>query len=405
MAALKTVDAWRAEAKRRLPRLAFDFAEGGADDEVTLRRNRTAFDDVALVPRVLRGVEQASTDVADLFGRSLALPVLLAPTGDSRILGPQADLAAARGAQVAGTVSVLSGVASVPPEQIAEAVSEPQWAQIFLYRDPDVTLRALKRLKQLGFAALVVTVDGPVRGNRERDVRNGFSLPLKPSARVAVGNARHWRWMWDYFTNDPRSSTTTTGVAQRITAFAAQRRQPPLSVPALFRVDQNWDDLRWLRDAWDGPLIVKGVMCGEDADLAVEAGCDGVIVSNHGGRELDGAPASIEMLPEVVASVAGRAEVLIDSGFRRGTDVVKALSLGAKACLVGRPWLYAMAVAGEAGVQQMLQQLQAEILTTMQLIGVTSPDQLGPDCVRRRPQFGWEALAPGRDGTAAEITR
>src|SRR5882757_2041329 len=188
MARLKTFEALQAGAKRRLPKFAFDFADGGADDEVTLRRNRSAFDDLALIPRVLRGVENASAEVVDLFGRHLALPVLLAPTGDSRILGPQAELAQARGANAAGTVSILSGVASMPPERVAAAVPEPGWAQIFLYRDRQVTQQVVERVKRLGFSALVLTVDGPVKGNRERDIRNGFQLPLKPTPTMTLRN-------------------------------------------------------------------------------------------------------------------------------------------------------------------------------------------------------------------------
>jgi L-lactate dehydrogenase (cytochrome)/(S)-mandelate dehydrogenase len=392
MAGLKTFEAWQAGAKRRLPKFAFDFADGGADDEVTLRRNQTAFDDLALIPRVLRGVENASAEVVDLFGRHLALPVLLAPTGDSRILGPQAELAQARGASAAGTISILSGVASMPPDRVAAAVPEPGWAQVFLYRDRQVTQQAVEHVKRLGFSALVLTVDGPVKGNRERDIRNGFQLPLKPTPTMALRNVRHWKWMWDYFTTDPKAGPVDPGLAARIRTVLAARHQQPLSVPAVFHVDQSWEDLEWLRSVWEGPLLLKGVMCGQDADLAVAAGCDGVIVSNHGGRELDGSPASIEVLPEVVAAVGGRAQVLVDGGIRRGTDVVKALSLGATACLVGRPWLFALAVAGAEGVHQMLEQLRSEILHAMQLVGVTSVDQLGPDYIRLRSGTGWEPV-------------
>ncbi|MTD52545.1 alpha-hydroxy acid oxidase [Amycolatopsis pithecellobii] len=379
---------WRAGARARLPRFAFDFADGGADDEITLRRNQTAFDDLSLIPRVLRGIEHASTE-RELFGRRLRVPVLPAPTGDSRILGPQAELAQARGASAAGTVSVLSAVASLTPDRVAAAVDEPQWAQLFLYRDREVTQAAVDRLKRLGFSALVLTVDGPVKGNRERDIRNGFRLPLRPTVRMALRNIRHGKWMWDYFTTDPGSSAER-GLRARLSTLLENRRRQALSVPAVFNVDQNWDDLKWLRGIWDGPLLLKGVMCAEDADLALELGCDGVIVSNHGGRELDGLPASIEVLPEIAAGVAGRAPILLDGGIRRGTDVVKALSLGATACLVGRPWLYALAVGGTEGVQQMLDAFRGEILSAMQLLGVTKLEQLGPEFVRRRAGTGLE---------------
>ena len=388
------LEGWRAAANRRLPRVAFDFIEGGADDEVTLQRNRTAFDDLTLIPRMLRGVEHASAEL-DLFGQHLRLPVLPAPTGDSRIAGPPGDFAQAKGASAAGTVSILSGVASTAPDQVAAAVPGPQWLQTFLYRDREATQRFVGEAKQLGFAALVLTADGPVKGNRERDTRNGLRLPLKPTPRMALGAARRPRWMWEYFTNnDPRKRLPVDGgLAARTRTLLAHTRQPPLSVPATFNIDQKWEDLHWLRSVWDGPLLLKGVMCGEDAELALEAGCEGVVVSNHGGRQLDAAPASIEMLPEVVAAVGGRMEILIDSGIRRGTDVVKALSLGATACLVGRPWLYALAVAGEHGVKEMLEQLHAEILRAMQLVGANNLDQLDPGNLRRRPGSGWERIS------------
>ncbi|MFE2179253.1 alpha-hydroxy acid oxidase [Streptomyces sp. NPDC059455] len=388
MAEPNNFETWRAGAKARLPRFAFDFADGGADAEVTLRRNRTAFDDLSLIPRVLRATENTSTEL-ELFGHHLSVPVLAAPTGDSRILGPQAELAQAQGASAAGTVSILSGVASMPPERVAATVSEPQWAQLFLYRDREVTLRAVDRIKELGFSVLVLTVDGPVKGNRERDIRNGFRLPLKPTARMVLDNVRHWKWMWDYFTTDPKAGAEP-GIGGRLGTLLTNRRQQALSVPAVFNVNQSWEDLEWLRGIWDGPLLLKGVMCVQDADLALEAGCDGVIVSNHGGRELDSVPASIEVLPEIAAAVGGRAPILLDGGIRRGTDVVKALSLGATACLVGRPWLYALAVAGTDGVQRMLEQLRSEVLTAMQLVGVTKIDELGPEYVRRRAGTGLE---------------
>ena len=388
MPAINNFETWRAAARARLPRFAFDFADGGADGEVTLKRNQAAFDDLALIPRVLRGIEHASTEL-ELFGRQLRVPVLLAPTGDSRILGPQAEIAQARGASRAGTVSILSAVASFSPDRVAASVPEPQWAQLFLYRDRETTEGALDRIKRSGFSVLVLTVDGPVKGNRERDIRNGFRLPLTPTVTMAARNARHWKWTWDYFTTDPRSSDVP-GLGARLSTLHENSRRQPLSVPGVFHVDQNWDDLKWLRSVWDGPLLLKGVMCAEDADRAVETGCDGVIVSNHGGRELDGLPASIEVLPEIAAGVAGRTPVLLDGGIRRGTDVVKALSLGATACLVGRPWLYALAVGGTDGVQKMLDQFRGEILTAMQLLGVTKLDQLGSEFVRRRAGTGLE---------------
>ena len=406
MARLRNFQTWRARAKRRLPRKVFDFIDGGADDEVTLRRNRTAFDDLSLVSRQLVAVEAASAEL-DLLGRHLQLPVLLGPAGDSRFAGPQADLAQARGASAGGTISILSAAASIAPDQVAAATPDPPWCQVFLYRDRDFTLEVVAHLKRLGFSALVLTADGAGTHNRERDKRNGMALPLRPTPRTALDAVLRPSWTWGYYTNEPSfriwdsftnepTAAPDRGLAARARAFTAHRRQPPLAVREIFDFNYSWEDLHWLRSIWDGPLLLKGVMCGGDAELALAAGCDGLIVSNHGGRELDAAPASIEVLPEIVSAVDGRAQVLIDGGIRRGTDVVKALCLGATACLVARPWLFALAAAGEDGVRQMLEQFQREVISTMQFVGVTSLDQLGPHNLRRRPGSGWEAVARQR---------
>jgi (S)-mandelate dehydrogenase len=400
MAGLKNFEAWREDAKRRLPKIAFDFIDGGTDDEVTLRRNEAAFDDLALIPRVLRGVETVSTEL-ELFGRGIDFPVLPAPTGDSRLAGPGADIAQARAAEAAGTFSILSGVGSTPPDQVAAAVSRPGWYQTFIYRDREMTLQAIELARRHGFSTLVLTVDGAVKGNRERDIRNGMQLPLRPTAKLAGDAVRRTRWMWDFFTREPKGVTVEPGPGLRARSLIAHRRQKPLSLGGMFNVDQKWEDLHWLRSVWDGPLLLKGVMCAEDAELAIDVGCEGVIVSSHGGRELDSTPASIEMLPEIVDAIGGRAEILFDGGVRRGTDVVKALSLGAKACLVGRPWLYSLAVGGEEGVREMLEQFQDEIVRAMQLMGVTSLDQLGPENLRRRPGSGWEPVTRQRGQATA----
>jgi isopentenyl diphosphate isomerase/L-lactate dehydrogenase-like FMN-dependent dehydrogenase len=364
-------------ARRRLPRVAFDFVDGGADDEVTLGRNRSAFDDLALVPRVLAGVGEVCTDT-ELFGQRLRMPVLLAPAGAGLVAGPRAYIAAARGADQAGTISVLSG--SPNAEKVAASSSRPQWCQLYPSRDRARVADAVETAKRLGFSALVLTADVPIAGNRERDVRNGLTVPLRlVTPRIALDAARRPRWLRRYFQN----------------GFHAQVREVKTlaeTVRAALNPQQTWADLRWLRTLWDGPLLLKGVMCGDDASLAVEAGCQGVIVSNHGGRQLDGTPASIEMLPEVVASVNGRAEVLVDSGIRRGSDVVKALCLGAKACLVGRPWVFAVAAGGEAGVARMLEQFHEEITRTLQLLGCGTTGELDSTFLRRRAGTVWQSI-------------
>lgn len=371
-------------AKRRLPRVAFDFVDGGAEDEVTMRRNRVAFDELALVPRVLRGVAEVSTETT-LFGQRMRLPVLLAPAGAGLVAGPDAYRAAAAGAAAAGTISVLGAAGAEEAEAVAAASSQPQWLQLYLTRDRTRLVDALERAKRCGFTALVLTGDTPVAGNRERDVRNGLTVPLRiVTPRIVFGALCRPRWTWRYLGGRRRGKWQSVGSRVRELQTLAE------SVRAALNPEQSWDDLRWLRSLWDGPLLLKGVMCAEDAELAVEAGCDGVIVSNHGGRQLDGAPASIEMLPEVVAALNGRAEVLLDSGVRRGTDVVKALSLGAKACLVGRPWIFAVVTSGQRGVVDLLDQLQREIDVALHLVGVSSPADLAPGCVRCRAGGIWQ---------------
>jgi (S)-mandelate dehydrogenase len=388
-------DAWRKRARRRLPRVAFDFIDGGADDEVTLRRNRAAFEELSLVPRVLRGVEEASAAV-DLFGQSLRLPVLLAPAGNARLVHPRGELGAALGAGAAGTIAVLASTASVSAESVAQAVAEPQWFQLYLFHDRVRTREVVRLAARLGFSALMVTVDAPVVGNRERDHRNGMRVPLRLSARMLAGALLRPRWLRHYWTTGPigphlAPPSLNGGVdGHEIKDHADYVR-------TLISPRQTWEDIEWIRELWDGPLLLKGVLSAADAERALAAGCDGVVVSNHGGRQVDGAPASIEVLPEIVGAVGGRGEILLDSGVRRGTDVVKALCLGARACLIGRPWWYGLAAGGEPGVTRVLEQLHDEITRTMRLVGAASFDDLGPDLVRRRAIGGWQPLASGAE--------
>lgn len=378
---------WRRAARRRLPRAAFDFIDGGADEESTLCRNRAAFDELGLVPRVLRGVADASA-ATTLFGARLRLPVLLAPAGNARLVDPDGELAQVRAASAAGTAAVVSCGTSVDVERIAKGVRQTPWFQLYFYRDRETTSAVVSQVKRLGFRVLVLTADAPVSGHRVRDIRNGLHIPFRISARMLPEAMLRPAWMWRYWTADPMTvHDRATGPGQAPMAHAD-------FVEQRFSNQQTWDDLRWLREQWDGPLLLKGVLCAQDAELAVDAGCDGVIVSNHGGRQLDGVPASIEMLPEIAAAVGGRTEILLDSGVRTGTDVVKALSLGASACLIGRPWWYGLAVGGEAGVEQVLEDLHTEILRSMRLLGVTDPSGLGHDNLRRRTSGGWQPIRP-----------
>jgi isopentenyl diphosphate isomerase/L-lactate dehydrogenase-like FMN-dependent dehydrogenase len=380
----------RRRARRRLPRVAFDFVDGGADDEVTLRRNESAFDDLALIPRVLRAVGGADASV-EVFGQRLDFPVVVGPAGAALVAGPHAYETAGRGALAAGTIGAFGAVGDLGPGLDGE-LGAPHWFQLYLPRDREAGRSIVEGAQRAGFAALVYTVDTPTVGNRERDLRNGLTVPLRiVTPRIAWDAARRPGWLYRYFaSSENRRETLRVGLRGRV----RQLQGHAATVRALLDADQTWDDVRWLRDIWEGPLVLKGVMCGEDAQLALDAGCDGVVVSNHGGRQLDGTPATIEQLPEVVAAVGGRGEVFIDGGIRRGTDVVKALCLGAKACLVARPWVFAVSSDGEQAVTRVLEQFHTEIVRTFQLLGVSSVGELGPEILRRRPGSGWERVLP-----------
>jgi isopentenyl diphosphate isomerase/L-lactate dehydrogenase-like FMN-dependent dehydrogenase len=382
----------RERARQRLPRVVFDYIDGGADDEFTSRENRRAFEDLSFCPRVLAGIGERSQAV-EVLGQSLAMPVITAPTGVSRVAGRAGELAAARAATAVGTISILSAATSVPLQEVAEAAPS-QWFQLYPYRDPQRTVQRIAEAAEAGFRALVVTVDAPVPGNRERDRRNGLSVPIRVRPRMAWSVLRRPRWLADYLTGPPlvQHHDRPPGSGGGTPAAGGRGASLASTVQELFNDHQTWADLERVRTLWDGPLVLKGVMCAQDARRAVDAGCDGIVVSNHGGRQLDGLPATIDVLPEVVDAVAGDADVLLDGGVRRGTDVVKALALGAKACLIGRPWLFGLATGGERGVQAVLEGLAAEIDRTLALVGVPEATALDGRVLRRRPGSGWMAI-------------
>jgi L-lactate dehydrogenase (cytochrome) len=361
---LLCVEDYRRLARRRLPRLAFDFIDGGADGEVTLRRNLAAFERLTLRPRHLVDVSSRSLETT-VLGERVALPVLIAPTGMSRVAGRGGDVAGARAAAAHGAVFVLSTMSSDSIEDVRAAASGSLWFQLYLWAERSILERLLDRARTAGCRALVVTVDVPVIGNRRRDARNGFALPPRVRWRTAADLLRHPRWLAHapsavgaaHFLDD-------AGVRPSGTMEHARLVNRLLANPA-----SSWRDLTWLRDRWDGSLLLKGTLTAEDARLAVECGVDGIVVSNHGGRQLDGAPASLDALVEVAEAVGDQVELLVDGGVRHGTDVIKARALGARAVLVGRPWLYGLAAAGEAGVAGVLEILRTEIDRALALLG------------------------------------
>ena len=334
-------------ARARLPREAYDYYAGGANDEITLRRNREAFGEIALYYPVLRDVSARDTST-EILGTKISFPVMVAPTAFHRMACPEGECAAARAAGRADTLMVMSTLSTTTIEEVAAAASGPLWFQLYVYKDRGATTDLIRRAEAAGCRALVLTVDAQVWGRREADVRNNFKLP---DGLTVANLAEHAKQMFP-------AGIPGSGLA----AYVAQMLDPSLS----------WKDLGWLRGQTKLPILLKGVVRADDAKSAMEHGVDGLIVSNHGGRQLDTAPATIEALPRVVDAVAGKIPVLVDGGVRRGTDVVKALALGAQAALIGRPILWGLAAGGEEGAFRVLEMLKAEFDLAMALCGARS---------------------------------
>jgi len=383
-----TIDDIRAAARRRLPRMVFDFVDGGAEDEFTVRENRRAFSDLVFRPNVLVDVRSRPQAVT-VLGRRLDMPVIMGPTGLMRMVGRSGETAAAAAAERFGTVSVISAGSSVSLEEVAGAVREPQWFQLYPWGDRATISNLIARAKDVGFGAMVVTVDVPVVGAREKDLRNGLTVPPAVNLRTGWDVLSHPHWLAELLTGPKVTFANFTGLMpeQRSTSGLAA------ATNGLLNPGHTWADLEWMIAQWDGPTLLKGVMTAEDARRAMEAGCHGVAVSNHGGRQADSLPAGLDVLEEVVAAVGGKIDVLLDGGVRRGTDVVKALALGARACMMGRPWAYGLGAAGPAGVVRVLQILHEEIDRTLALIGRPGVGALDRSALAVRPGRGWVPLA------------
>ena len=376
-------------ARRRLPRLVFDYIDGGAEAELTLRENSRVFEGVHLRPRC--GVALGACDLhTRVLGHELELPFLLAPVGSSRLFWPRGEEAAASAAGRARTAYILSTLSGTRLEDVRAASSGPCWYQLYLAGGREVALRGMARAKAAGFSALVVTIDTPVAGLRERDLRNGVRelLTRRVGAMLPfLGQlALRPRWLLDFFGDGGLMGFPNVELAAGPMPYADVGAALEQSVVC-------WEDLRWIRDAWGGPIAIKGVLSGDDARRAVDTGADAVVVSNHGGRQLDGVAPTLEALPEVVAAVGQRTEVLLDGGIRRGSDVVKALCLGARAVLVGRAYAYGLGAAGEAGVARALEILRTDVLRTLKLLGCRAVAELGPSYVEL--PGSWRGARPG----------
>jgi L-lactate dehydrogenase (cytochrome) len=367
-------------ARRRLPRVVFDYIDGGADGEATLRENCRAFERIRFRPR--NAVANAPCELrTSVLGTTLDLPFFLAPVGSSRLFFPRGECVAAAQAGNAGTAYVLSTLSGCRLEEVRASSSGPAWYQLYLVAGRDVASAAIARARAAGFNALVVTIDTAVAGNRERDLRNGAKeltsgelrkmLPYVPQilARPA--------WLYDFLRDGGMMrfpNVLLPGMGPMAYADVAA---------ALEHSTVAWEDLAWIREQWEGPIVVKGVLTPEDARRAVDAGADAIVVSNHGGRQLDGVAATIDALPEIVEAAGGRTEIYLDGGIRRGSDIVKALCLGARAVLIGRAYAYGLAAGGGAGVAAAIETLRSDIIRTLRLLGCHDAGSLDRSYVER----------------------
>lgn len=363
---LISVEDYRRAARRRLPRMVWTYVDGGADDLRTLRANRSAFDDWWLCPSMLTGHDrhELATTVA---GEPLSMPVMLAPTGLTGLAHWTGEVAAVRAAERCGIRCAVSTVSSWTMEEIAAAARRDHVFQLYP-RAEGLAVDLMRRAWAAGYRTMFVTVDVPVRGNREGERREGMGLPPVLTPRRLLNIARYPRWAYRAVRHQrvsARNLVAGGSVADAVASAEIQERE-------LIQSNLDWDDLAWMREHWRGRLYIKGVLRADDAVRAIELGLDGVVVSNHGGRQLDSAPPTLAMLPAIADQLAGRGEILLDGGIRRGTDVLKALALGADAVLIGRPYVYGLTVAGEAGVVHVLELLREEIERAMTLLGVRS---------------------------------
>lgn len=378
-----TIDEFRSAARKRLPRMVFDFVDGGAEDEQTVRTNREAFERLSLRPRRMvdvSAVDQSTT----LLGQRVARPVVLGPTGLTRLINAAGEPAVARAAARAGAVYVVSTMSNASIEQIRAASTGELWFQVYLWREKGIVERLVERARQYDYRALVVGVDVPVVGTRERDVRNGLTIPPRARPRTVFNLLGHPRWLAQAARGGPITFGNVVDARPGRVDTIAKYVNDELTNPGA-----GWDEIARLRDTWAGPLLLKGISTAEDTAKALEVGVDGLVVSNHGGRQLDGEVAALQALPEVVDAAAGRLEVYLDGGVRRGSDVLKAFALGARACFVGRPYLFGLGARGEAGVDQVLEIFRTEVDRALALTGCPRLEELDRSYVVRTHADTW----------------
>ena|SRR6056297_3147143 len=351
-------------AKKSLPGVIYDYIEGGAEDEITMERNRTSFLDYEFVPRVLRDVKDINLKTS-MQGRNYAMPLFLAPTGMSRLFHYKGEPAAANAAEKNGIPYALSTVGTTSIEDIAKISGGSHFFQIYVWQSRELVYELINRCKKAGYSGIILAVDCASLGKRERDLRNGHGRPLEMKIKTALSGITRFRWAFRFLTS---GKLRMANMADHL-PYGGDMEKTIDKVNEQFDASVTWEDARKLRDSWDGPFLLKGVQCIEDCKKAIEIGATGVVLSNHGGRQLDGAPPAFDLLPEAVSAAKDQLEIYIDGGIRRGSDVIKAMALGAAGCMIGRPYLYGLAAGGEKGVNRSVEILEEEMVRVMQLIG------------------------------------
>ena len=372
------VEDLRRMAGRRLPNFSFEYVEGGAEDEVTLRRNRDVFERITWVPRTLTGVGPPDLAV-EVFGRTWHLPIAIAPTGFNGLLWPQGDLALAKAAAAAGIPFTLSTVSNYAHDRLAREVAGPLWFQLYPVKDEKVVDRLIDRVREAGYEAMMVTTDVPLFGAREWDQRN-YRAPLKLTLPNVLDVLAHPRWLREVML--PGGPPKFENLVEFLPPGSQSAMVGARYMGTQLNSRLSWEDIARMRARWPGKLLLKGVLSIDDARQAVEAGVDGIVLTNHGGRQLDTCVSSIEVLPAIASEVGSRLTVLVDGGFRRGSDILKALALGARAVLIGRPALYGLAAGGETGVTHCINLLRTEMERTMTLLGCRVTSELGRHLIR-----------------------
>jgi L-lactate dehydrogenase (cytochrome) len=369
-------------ARRRLPRGVFDYIDGAAEDERTLAANSEAFARIGYRPRVLTGIQRVDT-ATTLLGQPLAYPLVLAPTGFTRIADPQGELAVARAAARAGLPYSLSTLGTRSMEEVAAVSDGRKWFQLYMFKDRGLVTDMLARAQAAGFEALLFTVDLAVHGRRERDVRHGFTLPPELGPDTLLDGVLHPAWTWAFARAEPIRFANVAGshVGDGSTPIDLAEFMHHALDGAI-----SWADIDWIRSVWDGPIVLKGIQTVADAKLAADAGVQAIALSNHGGRQLDGAPAILDLVPPVADAVGGRVEIICDGGVRRGGDIVKAVALGANACMAGRAYLYGLGAAGERGVDFVLDLFLADMRRIMALLGAPDIAALTPELMDCNPR-------------------